>query len=154
MIKHLLTASIILALSLAANAGDWTLVADRVQSVPLEKVVCLISSDASSRMTVVCEDGNSIYDVARVTFSSDSYNAGVSTTTLADQTLAFSADSQLIVTGLRKPGHLRVYAADGKCCLDAELQAADESRRIDISRLPAGVYMAEIKGVSIKFVKK
>lgn len=154
MIRHLLTASIILAFSPAVNAGDWTLVADRVQSVPLENVVCLLSSDASDRMTVVCEDGNSIYDVARVTFSSDSYNAGVSTTTIADQTLAFSADSRLIVTGLRKSGHLRVYAADGKCCLDTELRAADESRSIDISRLPAGVYLAEIKGVSIKFVKK
>lgn len=154
MLRYLITAAILMASLSSGTAGAWTLVADRVQSVPLSDVVCLLSSDASGRMTVVCEKNASLYNVSRVTFSPEGQDAAVDATFIPDEEISFVAGGQIMVTGLSKSATLRVYSADGRCCLSRELNAYEETQTVDISGLTPGPYIAEIRGVTIKLLKK
>lgn len=108
-------------------------------------------------MTVEKKDSSveqiSIPDIESFLFSEDpSQQSEVKTVTADNARLSFSAESCILSFSSEKSGILSVYRISGTKIL--EYATSGGSSYIDLSALPADIYVAEYMGQTLKFAKR
>ena len=137
---------LLLSLALTLQAADkvWCMVTDDGTKIALSRIGFLLVSDQSDAFSIVCNDGEVIYQVASVSFAQGEPTGISSATTEAQQTLQLNVGCQ--------PGtDITIYDVSGKT-VRQEVLPSDGT--ISIVGLPAGIYVLKAGSASVKFLKK
>lgn len=131
----------------------WHLVTDSRQYIPVEQVSYLLFADGADVFSVVKADSEVIADVRMVSFA----KVALAVEAVKDNGFDVSVFpnpvvSELSVQGLREQAQARVLSVDGALLIEAAV--APGNGRIDLSSLPAGMYVLQVNGTSVKFIKK
>jgi hypothetical protein len=112
----------------------------------------LLVSDQSDAFSVVCNDGEVIYQVASVSFAQGEPTGISSVSTEVQQTLKLNvASSSLQLRGCQSGTDITIYDVSGKT-VRQEVLPSDGT--ISIVGLPAGIYVLKTGSASVKFLKK
>lgn len=144
----------LLSLALTLQAADkvWCMVTDDGTKIALSRIGFLLVSDQSDAFSIVCNDGEVIYQVASVSFAQGEPTGISSATTEAQQTLQLNvASSSLQLRGCQAGTAVTIYDVSGKT-VRQEVLPSDGT--ISIVGLPAGVYVLKAGSASVKFLKK
>ena len=153
MMKKLFTL-LLLSLALTLQAADkvWCMVTDDGTKIALSRIGFLLASDQSDAFSIVCNDGEVIYQVASVSFAQGEPTGISSATTEAQQTLQLNvASSSLQLRGCQPGTDITIYDVSGKT-VRQEVLPSDGT--ISIVGLPAGIYVLKAGSASVKFLKK
>ena len=153
MMKKLFT-FLLLSLALTLQAADkvWCMVTDDGTKIALSRIGFLLASDQSDAFSIVCNDGEVIYQVASVSFAQGEPTGISSATTEAQQTLQLNvASSSLQLRGCQPGTDITIYDVSGKT-MRQEVLPSDGT--ISIVGLPAGIYVLKAGSASVKFLKK
>jgi hypothetical protein len=153
MMKKLFT-FLLLSLALTLQAADkvWCMVTDDGTKIALSRIGFLLVSDQSDAFSIVCNDGEVIYQVASVSFAQGEPTGISSATTEAQQTLQLNvASSSLQLRGCQPGTDITIYDVSGKT-VRQEVLPSDGT--ISIVGLPAGIYVLKAGSASVKFLKK
>jgi hypothetical protein len=153
MMKKLFTL-LLLSLALTLQAADkvWCMVTDDGTKIALSRIGFLLVSDQSDAFSIVCNDGEVIYQVASVSFAQGEPTGISSATTEAQQTLQLNvASSSLQLRGCQPGTDITIYDVSGKT-VRQEVLPSDGT--ISIVGLPAGIYVLKAGSASVKFLKK
>ena len=153
MMKKLFT-FFLLSLALTLQAADkvWCMVTDDGTKIALSRIGFLLASDQSDAFSIVCNDGEVIYQVASVSFAQGEPTGISSATTEAQQTLQLNvASSSLRLRGCQPGTDIMIYDVSGKT-VRQEVLPSDGT--ISIVGLPAGIYVLKAGSASVKFLKK
>ena len=141
-----------LALTLQAADKVWCMVTDDGTKIALSRIGFLLVSDQSDAFSIVCNDGEVIYQVASVSFAQGEPTGISSATTEAQQTLQLNvASSSLQLRGCQPGTDITIYDVSGKT-VRQEVLPSDGT--ISIVGLPAGIYVLKAGSASVKFLKK
>ncbi|MCM1355606.1 MAG: hypothetical protein NC212_04270 [Staphylococcus sp.] len=155
-LSPLLSALLLTPASMLADGNTvWCLVADRQTIVPLSEVQCLLTTDASDRMSVLTS-GTTLTGVGRVTFRSVPVS-GLSTPSVSipGEPDVIVGSDRLTVTGLdRAVGPVLVRALDGTILRSVGNPTGASVIEVPITTLPTGVYILSVGGRAVKFAKK
>ena len=144
----------LLSLALTLQAADkvWCMVTDDGTKIALSRIGFLLVSDQSDAFSIVCNDGEVIYQVASVSFAQGEPTGISSATTEAQQTLQLNvASSSLRLRGCQPGTDITIYDVSGKT-VRQEVLPSDGT--ISIVGLPAGIYVLKAGSASVKFLKK
>ena len=144
----------LLSLALTLQAADkvWCIVTDDGTKIALSRIGFLLVSDQSDAFSIVCNDGEVIYQVASVSFAQGEPAGISSATTEAQQTLQLNvASSSLQLRGCQPGIDITIYDVSGKT-VRQEVLPSDGT--ISIVGLPAGIYVLKAGSASVKFLKK
>lgn len=144
----------LLSLALTLQAADkvWCMVTDDGTKIALSRIGFLLASDQSDAFSIVCNDGEVIYQVASVSFAQGEPTGISSATTEAQQTLQLNvASSSLQLRGCQPGTDITIYDVSGKT-VRQEVLPSDGT--ISIVGLPAGIYVLKAGSASVKFLKK
>ena len=144
----------LLSLALTLQAADkvWCMVTDDGTKIALSRIGFLLASDQSDAFSIVCNDGEVIYQVASVSFAQGEPTGISSATTEAQQTLQLNvASSSLQLRGCQPGTDITIYDVSGKT-MRQEVLPSDGT--ISIVGLPAGIYVLKAGSASVKFLKK
>jgi hypothetical protein len=153
MMKKLFT-FLLLSLALTLQAADkvWCMVTDDGTKIALSRIGFLLVSDQSDAFSIVCNDGEVIYQVASVSFAQGEPTGISSATTEAQQTLQLNvASSSLQLRGCQPGTDITIYDVSGKT-VRQEVLPSDGT--ISIVGLPVGIYVLKAGSASVKFLKK
>lgn len=153
MMKKLFT-FFLLSLALTLQAADkvWCMVTEDGTKIALSRIGFLLVSDQSDAFSIVCNDGEVIYQVASVSFAQGEPTGISSATTEAQQILQLNvASSSLQLRGCQAGTAVTIYDVSGKT-VRQEVLPSDGT--ISIVGLPAGVYVLKAGSASVKFLKK
>jgi hypothetical protein len=153
MMKKLFTI-LLLSLALTLQAADkvWCMVTDDGTKIALSRIGFLLVSDQSDAFSIVCNDGEVIYQVASVSFAQGEPTGISSATTEAQRTLQLNvASSSLQLRGCQPGTDITIYDVSGKT-VRQEVLPSDGT--ISIVGLPAGIYVLKAGSASVKFLKK
>ena len=145
---------LLLSLALTLQAADkvWCMVTDDGTKIALSRIGFLLVSDQSDAFSIVCNDGEVIYQVASVSFAQGDPTGISSATTEAQQTLQLNvASSSLQLRGCQPGTDITIYDVSGKT-VRQEVLPSDGT--ISIVGLPAGIYVLKAGSASVKFLKK
>ena len=145
---------LLLSLALTLQAADkvWCMVTDDGTKIALSRIGFLLVSDQSDAFSIVCNDGEVIYQVASVSFAQGEPTGISSATTEAQQTLQLNvASSSLQLRGCQPGTDITIYDVSGKT-MRQEVLPSDGT--ISIVGLPAGIYVLKAGSASVKFLKK
>ena len=145
---------LLLSLALTLQAADkvWCMVTDDGTKIALSRIGFLLVSDQSDAFSIVCNDGEVIYQVASVSFAQGEPTGISSATTEAQQTLQLNVvSSSLQLRGCQAGTAVTIYDVSGKT-VRQEVLPSDGT--ISIVGLPAGVYVLKAGSASVKFLKK
>ena len=145
---------LLLSLALTLQAADkvWCMVTDDGTKIALSRIGFLLVSDQSDAFSIVCNDGEVIYQVASVSFVQGEPTGISSATTEAQQTLQLNvASSSLQLRGCQPGTDITIYDVSGKT-VRQEVLPSDGT--ISIVGLPAGIYVLKAGSASVKFLKK
>ena len=145
---------LLLSLALTLQAADkvWCMVTDDGTKIALSRIGFLLVSDQSDAFSIVCNDGEVIYQVASVSFVQGEPTGISSATTGAQQTLQLNvASSSLQLRGCQPGTDITIYDVSGKT-VRQEVLPSDGT--ISIVGLPAGIYVLKAGSASVKFLKK
>ena len=144
----------LLSLALTLQAADkvWCMVTDDGTKIALSRIGFLLASDQSDAFSIVCNDGEVIYQVASVCFAQGEPTGISSATTEAQQTLQLNGASPSVQRRGWQPGtDITIYDVSGKT-VRQEVLPSDGT--ISIVGLPAGIYVLKAGSASVKFLKK
>ena len=144
----------LLSLALTLQAADkvWCMVTDDGTKIALSRIGFLLVSDQSDAFSVVCNDGEVIYQVASVSFAQGEPTGISSVSTEAQQTLQLNVASSSLQLRDCQPGtDITIYDVSGKT-VRQEVLPSDGT--ISIVGLPAGIYVLKAGSASVKFLKK
>lgn len=145
---------LLLSLALTLQAADkvWCIVTDDGTKIALSRIGFLLVSDQSDAFSIVCNDGEVIYQVASVSFAQGEPTGISSATTEAQQTLQLNVASSSLQLRDCQPGtDITIYDVSGKT-VRQEVLPSDGT--ISIVGLPAGIYVLKAGSASVKFLKK
>lgn len=145
---------LLLSLALTLQAADkvWCMVTDDGTKIALSRIGFLLVSDQSDAFSIVCNDGEVIYQVASVSFAQGEPTGISLATTEAQQTLQLNvASSSLQLRGCQPGTDITIYDVSGKT-VRQEVLPSDGT--ISIVGLPAGIYVLKAGSASVKFLKK
>lgn len=145
---------LLLSLALTLQAADkvWCMVTDDGTKIALSRIGFLLVSDQSDAFSIVCNDGEVIYQVTSVSFVQGEPTGISSATTEAQQTLQLNvASSSLQLRGCQPGTDITIYDVSGKT-VRQEVLPSDGT--ISIVGLPAGIYVLKAGSASVKFLKK
>ena len=145
---------LLLSLALTLQAADkvWCMVTDDGTKIALSRIGFLLVSDQSDAFSVVCNDGEVIYQVASVSFAQGEPTGISSVSTEVQQTLKLNvASSSLQLRGCQSGTDITIYDVSGKT-VRQEVLPSDGT--ISIVGLPAGIYVLKTGSASVKFLKK
>ena len=145
---------LLLSLALTLQAADkvWCMVTDDGTKIALSRIGFLLVSDQSDAFSIVCNDGEVIYQVASVSFAQGEPTGISSATTEAQQTLQLNVASSSLQLRDCQPGTvITIYDVSGKT-VRQEVLPSDGT--ISIVGLPAGIYVLKAGSASVKFLKK
>lgn len=145
---------LLLSLALTLQAADkvWCMVTDDGTKIALSRIGFLLVSDQSDAFSIVCNDGEVIYQVASVSFAQGEPTGISSATTEAQQTLQLNVvSSSLQLRGCQPGTDITIYDVSGKT-VRQEVLPSDGT--ISIVGLPAGIYVLKAGSASVKFLKK
>ena len=150
MMKKLFT-FLLLSLALTLQAADkvWCMVTDDGTKIALSRIGFLLQSDAFS---IVCNDGEVVYQVTSVSFAQGDPTGISSATAEARESLQLNvASASLQLRGCQAGTAVTIYDVSGKT-VRQEVLPSDGT--ISIVGLPAGVYVLKAGSASVKFLKK
>jgi hypothetical protein len=128
------------------------MVTDDGTKIALSRIGFLLVSDQSDAFSVVCNDGEVIYQVASVSFAQGEPTGISSVSTEVQQTLKLNvASSSLQLRGCQSGTDITIYDVSGKT-VRQEVLPSDGT--ISIVGLPAGIYVLKTGSASVKFLKK
>ena len=145
---------LLLSLALTLQAADkvWCMVTDDGTKIALSRIGFLLVSDQSDAFSIVCNDGEVIYQVASVSFAQGEPTGISSVSTEVQQTLKLNvASSSLQLRGCQSGTDITIYDVSGKT-VRQEVLPSDGT--ISIVGLPAGIYVLKAGSASVKFLKK
>ena len=145
---------LLLSLALTLQAADkvWCMVTDDGTKIALSRIGFLLVSDQSDAFSIVCNDGEVIYQVASVSFAQGEPTGISSVSTEVQQTLKLNvASSSLQLRGCQSGTDITIYDVSGKT-VRQEVLPSDGT--ISIVGLPAGIYVLKTGSASVKFLKK
>lgn len=145
---------LLLSLALTLQAADkvWCMVTDDGTKIALSRIGFLLVSDQSDAFSIVCNDGEVIYQVASVSFAQGEPTDISSATTEAQWTLQLNvASSSLQLRGCQPCTDITIFDVSGKS-VRQEVLPSDGT--ISIVGLPAGIYVLKAGSASVKFLKK
>ena len=145
---------LLFSLTLTLQAADkvWCMVTDDGTKIALSRIGFLLVSDQSDAFSVVCNDGEVIYQVASVSFAQGEPTGISSVSTEVQQTLKLNvASSSLQLRGCQSGTDITIYDVSGKT-VRQEVLPSDGT--ISIVGLPAGIYVLKTGSASVKFLKK
>ena len=144
----------LLSLALTLQAADkvWCMVTDDGTKIALSRIGFLLVSDQSDAFSIVCNDGEVIYQVASVSFAQGEPTGISSATTEAQRTLQLNVASSSLQLRDCQPGtDITIYDVSGKT-VRQEVLPSDGT--ISIVGLTAGIYVLKAGSASVKFLKK
>lgn len=145
---------LLLSLALTLQAADkvWCMVTDDGTKIALSRIGFLLVSDQSDAFSIVCNDGEVIYQVASVSFAQGEPTDISSAATETQQTLQLNvASSSLQLRGCQPSTDITIFDVSGKS-VRQEVLPSDGT--ISIVGLPAGIYVLKAGSASVKFLKK
>ena len=145
---------LLLSLALTLQAADkvWCMVTDDGTKIALSRIGFLLVSDQSDAFSIVCNDGEVIYQVASVSFAQGEPTGISSATTEAQQILQLNVASSSLQLRDCQPGtDITIYDVSGKTVRQEVLPS---NGTISIVGLPAGIYVLKAGSASVKFLKK
>ena len=130
----------------------WCMVTADGTKIELSRVGFLLASDQSETFSIVCNDGQVIYQVASISFA-QAEPTGISSATADKQAelLLNVASSSLQLRGCQAGTEIVIYDAGGRT-VRRELLSSDGVILID--GMPTGVYILKAGAASVKFVKR
>ena len=140
---------LLLSLPLTLQAADkvWCMVTDDGTKIALSRIGFLLVSDQSDAFSVVCNDGEVIYQVASVSFAQGEPTGISSVSTEVQQTLKLNvASSSLQLRGCQSGTDITIYDVSGKT-VRQEVLPSDGT--ISIVGLPAGIYVLKAGSASV-----
>ena len=140
------------AMTLQAADKVWCMVTADGTTIELSRVSFLLASDQSETFSIVCNDGQVIYQVASISFA-QAEPTGISNTT-SDRQTEFQlnvASSSLQLRGCQAGTEIVIYDAGGKT-VRREMLSSDGVILID--GMPTGVYILKAGSAAVKFVKR
>lgn len=140
--------------SQAQNATEWAVVEPLSgRTVLMSSVGFLLASDADDTFAVVCNDGTVIDGATSVSFKQ--VDPTVIRTAAADggtSLLDGGVDGMLRLTGCAGGTQIDVFDGGGRRV--RSVVAGSGSVTVDVSGLPAGVYVLRAGRAAVKFMKK
>lgn len=137
-----------------ASAAVWTLVADRSETMPLDRVVCLIASDGSDRMMVVGLD-KTLDGVGCVRFEQTENSSLNAVQDISNKDISIlSVNNIITVSGLAVDSPIEIYTSDGRLLRSINLTASGYDIEINVCDLAAGIYIVKISESSFKIIKQ
>ena len=155
MMRKLFTL-LLLCIVLSLNAAEkvWCIVADSGQKIAMSNVSFMLASDASESLSIVCNNGIVIYNVAKITFEI-AEPTGISDITDDSGEASFKvlpASSSLQIMGCAEGSKIFVYDSGGKIVRQSIVTSSDHE--VSLIGLPLGIYILRLGNNSIKFIKK
>ena len=145
---------LLLSLALTLQAADkvWCMVTDDGTKIALSRIGFLLVSDQSDAFSIVCNDGEVVYQVTSVSFAQGDPTGISSATAEARESLQLNvASASLQLRGCQTGTAVTIYDVSGKT-VRQEVLPSDGT--ISIVGLPAGVYVLKAGSASVKFLKK
>ena len=151
--KNLLTSLLLCAaLSMQAAENVWCMVTSDGRQIALSRISFLLISDQSDAFSIVCNDGEVVYQVTSVSFAQGDPTGISSATAEARESLQLNvASASLQLRGCQAGTAVTIYDVSGKT-VRQEVLPSDGT--ISIVGLPAGVYVLKAGSASVKFLKK
>lgn len=136
-----------------ADGLEWCLVTNTGKTVALKNVSYLLSADDSKTFSVVETSGATISQVRKISFIKD-VDAGLSDIkSSADLSIAQDpVMNSLTVSGLTKKSTIRVLSLLG--AEQFKTVTTESTVTICVSNYTPGIYLLEVNGKSMKFIKK
>lgn len=150
----LLCAVVMMCVGRVAAQEVWYVVSDNGHCVNVNEVAYMLFTDDSEKFAIVTTSDDILAGIGEVTFSTAIPESveGVDAERLAVTLFPNPVTSELRLQGLRQEAQARVLGLDGALLIEATLTPANG--RIDVSSLAAGVYMLQVNGTTVKFIKK
>lgn len=148
-----LCAVMIMCVCRVSAQDGWYVVADDKYYIAVDEVAYMLFTDESEEFSIVKVDGVVIAPVLVATFSESAPESVEGVKNDIDVSVFPNpVVSQLNLQGLRENATAQVYSLDGALLIETALTPANG--RIDVSALPAGVYVLQVNQTVVKFVKK
>lgn len=143
--------------SLAAQAQstpEWALVEPvSGETVLMSSVGFLLASDADDTFAVVCNDGRVISGARSVSFRQvDPTGISAAASTEGARLTGGCVDGTLRLTGCAEGTQITVCDGGGRTV--RSVTASDGGTTVDVSALPAGVYILRAGKAAVKFMKR
>lgn len=134
------------------NSLEWYAVTDNNTSIAISQIAYLLFTDNSKYFAIVQTDNQVVDSVSCMVFRQYS---GISATPKEQPSVALYPNpvtSQLTLQGLSEKAPIHIVSLDGKTVVDT---TADRGKTvIDVSSLPAGIYLLNTQNTTLKFIKK
>ncbi len=152
--KLLMLCAIMIMCVARISAQEWHVVADNKYYVPVEEVAFMLFVDGAEEFSIVKNDGMILTPVTEVSFATETPNSVESVKGEGFNLTVFPNPvvSTLNLEGLRENATVRILALDG--ALLSEQVVTPANGRIDVSALPAGMYVMQVNETVVKFIKK
>lgn len=140
--------------SAQSESPVWYAVADNEVYIPISDISYMLFVDDSQEFSIIKSNGNVVASVSEVTFLDRLPEAVEDVTTERALISVFPNPvvNQLTLQGLRENAQVRVLALDGAMLMEA--QATQGTCNIDVTSLSAGIYLLQVNGTTVKFIKK
>lgn len=133
---------------------EWVLVADGRETMPMDSVVCLVSSDTTDRMLIVGKH-RTITNIAKVWFEEAEQTAVHSVKRQSNANInIICANNTVFVSGLNSATNMQIYTTDGQIVRTQYLTPVDGTIKVHIDNLAPAIYILRIGDYSVKVLKK
>ena len=131
----------------------WHIATDANEYIPLSEVSYLLFADGNEYFSIVKTKSEIIKDVRTVRFRNVPLSVeGVESEKVDLSIFPNPVASTLSLQGLRTEATLKVLSMDGATLIDTVVTPANN--RVDVSSLATGVYLLQVNGTMVKFIKK
>lgn len=136
-----------------AESG-WYMVTNTDERIPMQSVGMLVVADDHKTFTVVKTEGAgaAVSGVTSVSFSYDSVITGIGQSVADEVSILPDAVSSTITLMGCQGRQLDIIDMAGKMCKSVAI--ADNSQRVDVSSLAAGMYILRAGNATVKFIKR
>lgn len=138
-----------------AYAADtkWAMQTQNGQTIFMEEVGYILSSDNSASFSIILNDNSTVDDVTKVSFAKlDPTGIHAPQASSGEGVYAREVEGTLSISGCRAGNIAEVYSTGGQ--LMRRTKVSDTSADIDVSTLASGIYILRIGKTAVKFHKK
>lgn len=136
----------------AKNNMEWYAVTDNDTHIAISQIDYLLFADNSKYFAIVQTDNQVVDGISCIVFRQYS---GISATPKEQPSVALYPNpvtSQLTLQGLSEKASIHIVSLDGKTVVDTTTDSGKTT--INISSLPAGIYLLNTQNTTLKFIKK
>ena len=154
--KKLFAMCALMIASIAVGRADsgWLLVTDSGVRIPMETVGMLVAADDATTFSVVrtAGSGDAVTGVTSVSFAYDPASSGIGEIGVDGVSILPDPVASSVMLMGCKGRQWAVCDMAGRVYMSAVVTT--DSERVDVSGLPAGMYVLRAGEASVKFIKK